>query len=396
MTNNVFFSVGEPSGDLHAASLIEALRANDSTIGVRGLGGSKMVDAGLQQDYDLTDLAVVGFVEVLPKLREFFRVKAMAKKIFLSEKIDAVVLVDFPGFNWHIAKLAQRSGIPVFYYLPPQLWAWGKWRIGKMKRSVDHVLCALPMEYEFFRQHGLDCELVGHPFFEHVQSHILDNAWLEAERRQSALRLAVLPGSRRREVENIFPLQLLIAEQLTKRFPNLQFEVACLNESFAAKCHEIAREKNMSHLPIRFHVNKTSEVIELCDCVLTKSGSVSLELLARQKAANVIYHGSRSTYEIATRLTDVKFMTLPNIIADREIIPEFLAIGKSTAIVSKVIESMSRLLGNVEARTQQIDALQSVYQQCGGDGASTRAANAIFDRMGWSKQTVEVTRRAAA
>ncbi len=137
MSKNIFFSVGEPSGDQHAGRLVSALREIDSTVNVRGFGGQKMREAGCQIDADLTQHAVFGLLEVLPQLREYFRLADQADAIFDRGQVDAVVLVNFPGFNWHIAKRAKRHGIPVYYYCPPQLWAWGGWRRRKMRRLVE-------------------------------------------------------------------------------------------------------------------------------------------------------------------------------------------------------------------------------------------------------------------
>jgi lipid-A-disaccharide synthase len=169
----IFFSVGEPSGDLHAANLIRSLQTSSERIGAvqprfRGFGGPRMRDAGCSLDFELTNLAVVGFAEVLPKLREFFRVADIASDVFERDRPDAVVLVDFPGFNWHIAKRAKKFGIPVFYYLPPQLWAWGSWRLRKMRATVDHVLCNLPFEPEWYAKRKMQVEYVGHPFFDEI------------------------------------------------------------------------------------------------------------------------------------------------------------------------------------------------------------------------------------
>ncbi len=144
MSQRIFFSVGEPSGDLHAAKLIRALQEQSPGIKCRGFGGPQMEEAGLACDFDLTRMAVIGLVEVFPKLREFFRIADQATDIFRQGLVDAVVLVDFPGFNWHIAKRAKKFGIPVYYYMPPQLWAWGSWRVRKLRRNVDRVLCNLP------------------------------------------------------------------------------------------------------------------------------------------------------------------------------------------------------------------------------------------------------------
>ncbi len=384
MTRRIFFSVGEPSGDLHAAGLIRELRKLDPTICAEGFGGPKMVEQGFDQHFDLTQLAVVGFVEVLPKLREFFRLKAQARHAFSKQQYDAVVVVDMPGFNWHIAAEAKKAGIPVFYYMPPQLWAWGQWRIHKMKRNVDHVLCALPVEQRYFQSHGMDATLVGHPFFEHVDSHPIDRNWVTDKHRENTSRLAILPGSRRRELMSIFPLQLEVLQQLHKDFPNYAFDVGCLNQKHSEIVRSIYREKTLQELPIEFHVNKTSEVIDASTCVLMKSGSVSLELLARRKPACVMYHASYSTYAIARMLTSVKHFSLPNIIANDEVVPEFLAIGKSRSILKKVIAETSNLMSSENARNRQVARLDSVRMLCGGNQAACNAAFAIQDRLRWS------------
>jgi lipid-A-disaccharide synthase len=377
----LFFSVGEPSGDQHAARLIESLVRQDANISVRGFGGSKMLAAGFKQDFDLTQLAVIGFAEVLPKLRHFFRIKEMARSIFANEKPDAIVLVDFPGFNWHIAALAKDKGVPVFYYMPPQLWAWGSWRIAKMKRTVDHVLCALPIEVDYFRSHGMHATLVGHPFFEHVQQQSLDQTWMNDRNSEGTKRIAVLPGSRRRELASIWPLQLKVIASLHQRFPNICFDIACLNEKHLHICKTIYEESKTVNLPIEFHAGKTSEAIEISHCVLMKSGSVSLEVLARRKAACVVYHASPSTYRIGRWLTNLKYFSLPNILADRMIVPEFLAIGRSTKIISEVIEAMTNLISDDAIWRAQLESLDEVHQMIGSESASTVASRVIIDRL---------------
>ncbi len=383
MPRRIFFSVGEPSGDLHAAGLIRELKKLDPFLDATGFGGPKMSAVGFDALYDLTQLAVVGFVEVLPKLREFFGLKAMAREQFKSQQYDAVVLVDMPGFNWHIAAEATKANIPVFYYMPPQLWAWGQWRIKKMKRTVNHVLCALPMEQRYFKGQGMDAELVGHPFFEHVDEHPLDQESTAKLLRRNRLRVAVLPGSRRRELESIFPLQLTVIQELHRRFPDYHFDVACLNEQHSAMCKSILDASEHRKLPIDIHTGKTSEVIAASTCVLMKSGSVSLELMARRKPACVIYQASHSTYALGKLLSSVKYISLPNIIANDAVVPEYLAIGASKRVLAPLIESMSELMGDDEARKRQIACLDAVRALCGGNQASSKAANAIFQRMRW-------------
>ena len=211
MPRSIFFSVGEPSGDQHAARLIREIHQLAPEIQCRGFGGADMRAAGCDIDVDLTQEAVVGLLEVLPKLRYFFKVAGQADQAFEHHDIDAVVLVDFPGFNWHIAKRAKRFGIPVYYYCPPQLWAWGGWRIRKMRRLIDHVLAVLPIEKKYFGHHGISTTYVGHPFFDAVHQSPLDQTILnrcEHDLAAGSRLVAVLPGSRNHEVHQNWPIFL--------------------------------------------------------------------------------------------------------------------------------------------------------------------------------------------
>ncbi|RMF41212.1 MAG: lipid-A-disaccharide synthase [Planctomycetota bacterium] len=383
---DLFFSVGEPSGDLHAARVMQHLPASTRS-SCRGFGGPQMAAQGCTIDYPLTQLAVVGFAEVLPKLREFVRVADMASDIFERWPPAGVVLVDFPGFNWHIAKRARQAGIPVLYYLPPQLWAWGGWRIKKMRKYVDHVLCALPIEYEWYAEHGMSCQYIGHPFFDSVAHQQLDAAFLRAWSAADDLLVAVLPGSRSREIRTIWPLQLEVIRELAARHRRVTFLVACLNQQHLDHCKSLLKPSDPSER-IKFYANRTSEIIEVADCGLMKSGSVSLEMMARGTPSVVMYHVSRSTYEFARRVVHVGWMTLPNLIAGTTVMPEFLAVGKQCGpTIERTIAAMDRLLGDREERTLRKLELARLTRRFGQPGASARAAQAICQQFGIAHAT---------
>ena len=385
MGQRLFFSVGEPSGDLHAANLIRAVQQISPSSTFRGLGGSRMIQAGLELDYDLTSLAVMGFAEVLPKLREFFRVADLAEQSFARGDVDGVVLVDFPGFNWHIARRAKKYGLPVFYYLPPQLWAWGGWRVKKMRRYVDHVLCNLPFETPWFQKRNVDAHYVGHPFFDAVAQQVLDVRFVEKWRDSKTLQVAVLPGSRDHEVHNFWPLQLEVIRKLAVKHPQTQFLVAAIKDSHALWCRSLMKASD-AKLPIHIFAGKTSEIIELSDCSLMKSGSVSLELMARGKPAAVMYHLSQSTYAMAKLLVKCKRMSLPNLIADHQVLPEFLSHGKLNSksalqSIEDVTQEMSRLLGDSAYRMTQRRNLNALASQFAKPGASNAAARFIMSKL---------------
>jgi lipid-A-disaccharide synthase len=381
----IFFSAGEPSGDLHTANLIRSLQDAAQRNGlppptVRGLGGPKMRDAGCALDFELTNLAVVGFAEVLPKLREFFRVADIASDVFARERPDAVVLVDFPGFNWHIAKRAKQLGIPVIYYLPPQLWAWGAWRLKKMRRTVDRVLCNLPFEPEWYAKRKMEVEYVGHPFFDEIAGRQLDAKFLAQWKPWDGLQVVVLPGSRSREVKSIWPMQLAAIRELSKRHPKTRFLVACYLDRHCLACQRMLKEAD-KELNVEFFFGRTSELIDIADCALMKSGSVSLEMMARQTPAVVVYHVSRSFYTIGRCLVRLNSMSLPNMIAGKTVMPEFLAVGGTAKATGQAIEAMDRLLSSREAREAQSGELRALADRYARGGASDRAANAILNHL---------------
>jgi lipid-A-disaccharide synthase len=381
----LFFSVGEPSGDLHASNLIRCLKGIAPDCEARGFGGPRMLQAGLQQDFDLTQMAVVGIAEVIPKLRDFFRLADQAEACFERGLVDAVVLVDFPGFNWHIAKRAKKYGLPVYYYLPPQLWAWGSWRVQKMKRWVDHVLCNLPFEQEWFASHGVPATFVGHPFFDAVAETLLDTRFMRRWGTDERIQVAVLPGSRNHEVHHNWPLQLAVIRKLAERFPDVEFLVAALKSSHADWCQSQLSASD-AKLPIQIFTNKTSEVIELSDCVLMKSGSVSLEIMARAKPAVVMYHVSHMTYYLAKLLVRCKSISLPNLIAGEMILPEHISHGsiRSTSAVASIqgiTEDLSLLIANAAARQDQQQRLRQLANRVAALGANRNAAQFIASRF---------------
>ena len=196
----IFFSAGEPSGDLHGANLIRQLQARCPGLQAVGYGGPKMAEAGCQLHADLTALAVMWFARVLVNLHKFWGLVSRADRYFRHHRPDAVVLIDYPGLNWWIARRAKVHGIPVFYYSPPQIWAWARWRVKKMRRLVDHVLCSLPFEEAWFRRHGCNATFVGHPFFDEVRRYPYDEQFIAEHRGRPGPLVVILPGSRTQEV----------------------------------------------------------------------------------------------------------------------------------------------------------------------------------------------------
>ena len=393
VAQKIFFSVGEPSGDLHASKLIANLKRALPQFQLEGLGGPLMRESGCHLHYELTNLAVVGIAEVLPKLREFFRVADLAEAQFKSGDVKAVVLVDFPGFNWHIAKRAKKYGIPVIYYLPPQLWAWASWRVSKMRRWVDHVLCNLPFEPAWYQQRGIKVHDVGHPFFDEVKQRQLDMRFLERYQNSRHPLVAVLPGSRGHEVTRNWPVQLEVIRRLNRDFPQARFLVAGYKPQQASWCRGQLTATD-EKLPIDFCVGKASEIIEICDVAMMVSGSVSLEVMARKTPAVVQYRHTRLTCWLGKSLASCKYISLPNLIADKEIMKEFIHTGSVEAAAADIYRETHKLLAD-SAEYARVEAeLEQLTQRYAQPGATVRATRVILELLGLSEQQIAVSRAA--
>ncbi|MCA8993379.1 MAG: lipid-A-disaccharide synthase [Planctomycetaceae bacterium] len=386
----IFFSVGEPSGDQHAAHLMHALRAKSPDIEFCGFGGPEMQQAGLDCLYQLTDLAVMGIGKVLPLIGKFYSLYGKAKEYFRTQRPDAVVLVDFPGFNWWVASAAKSEGIPVLYYCAPQLWAWGAWRISKVRKYVDHILSTLPFEAEWYRERGVSVEYVGHPFFDEVAEQELDAATLLKLKGHHGRCVAILPGSRKQEVENNFPSMLAVIRELSAKHPDVRFAVACYKEWHEDRCRELISNGH-EDLPIDLYTGKTSEVIEGADCCLMVSGSVSLELLARKTPAIVMYKGSILLWAIAHLLLTVKYMSLPNLIAGRDLMPEFPFAFNIKGEQQRIAQRLDEWLSNADVLQQRRDELSALADEIVQAGGVQQAAASILSYL----NVAEPMRRAA-
>jgi lipid-A-disaccharide synthase len=380
----IFFSVGEPSGDLHGSRLMRELQRRHPGVECVGFGGPLMEREGGNFLFRLTEMAVMGFIAVIPMLWKFYQLYRRAKRNLAEQRPDAVILIDFPGFNWWIAKAAKRQGIPVFYYLPPQLWGWAPWRVKRVKKFVDHVLCALPFEQEWFRQHGVTAtEYVGHPFFDEVAERTIDRRFIASVtsgKAGVAPLVAILPGSRGHEVRQNFPVQLEIMQRLYRCLPGVQFVVANYKESQRDLCKQLLKEKS-AKLPVRFFVGRTSDLIEACDAGLLCSGSVSLEFLARAKPAVVVYRIPRLYHRVAKFVLTCRFITLPNLMADRMLYPEYLTSGDPAPVVEDATNVLLRWLIDGRAAAEVTAAITTLRSRHGASGATSKAAAAILRKI---------------
>jgi lipid-A-disaccharide synthase len=376
----IFFSVGEPSGDQHAAHLIAELRRRRPDIECVGYGGPLMERAGCRLNYPLTNLAVMGFIRVIPMLWKFVKLARKARRILQETRPDAVVLVDFPGFNWWIARYAKRLDIPVFYYLPPQLWAWASWRVERIRKFVDHVLCGLPFEETWYAKQGIKVEYVGHPFFDEVADHVLDAGFLESHAETDIRDIGILPGSRHQEVVRNFPVMLEVMRRLHRAHHDIRFLIACYKPAHRMLCEKMVQE-SANDLPIELHVGRASEIIERATCCLMVSGSISLEILARGTPTVVVYRMSRITAWIGQRLVKCRFISLPNLFDDRAILPEFPSTGKLKHDIHAMKGILSGWLSDHSLWELSHGELTRVRDRFIATGATARTADCILTHL---------------
>jgi lipid-A-disaccharide synthase len=376
----IFISAGEPSGDLHAANLIHSLRRVYPDAQFDGFGGEKMAAAGANLRYPLVNLAVMWFLSVLVNIVTFIRLIFKADRYFCDERPDAVVLVDYPGLHWWIAGRAKARGIPVFYFVPPQIWAWAGWRVNKVRKYIDQVLCSLPFEPAWYHARGVsNAVYVGHPYFDELKDRPLEQAFLAEQSAQTGSLVAILPGSRTQEVTRNLPEMVRAAAKLAKKRPDVRFAVACLHQRHQILAEEIiartlAVEDTQPGPMIAVHAARTPELIRLARVAWAVSGSVGLELMMEALPSVVLYKIKRFDLWVARWFIKSKYISLVNLLADDEVFPEYLTWRDVSDDLARWALSW---LDDSEARSQATSALVKLRTVVAKPGASDRAAQNI-------------------
>ncbi len=316
-----------------------------------------MAEAGADLLYPLVDLAVMWFLNVLLNLVTFIRLIFTADQYFRDERPDAVVLIDYPGLHWWIARRARARGIPVFYFVPPQLWAWAGWRVKKVRKYVDQVLCSLPFEPAWYQARGVDGAVyVGHPYFDELADRPLCEGFLAEQRRQPGDIVAILPGSRTQELMRNLPDMLRAAKELASRRPGVRFAIACLHERHKVLAERIIAESGInqgsnpeSRIPdpkVEVHAGRTPELIRLARVAWAVSGSVGLELMVEGLPAVVLYKVKQFDLWVARWFIKAKYISLVNLLADTEVFPEYLTWQDASGEMARWAEVW---LGDAEA-----------------------------------------------
>lgn len=368
----ILIVTGEASGDLHGANLAKALRAKDPQVSLAGIGGAAMEAAGVQLVCKMGQFDVMGMVGPLALLaiaRRFF----FMRRLFRSEPWDAVIFVDNPGLNLRYAYFAKGAGLRVFYYVAPQIWAWGPWRMYWIKKRVDQVLVILPFEKPLYDHAGMRCTFVGHPILDAV-SEAYDRATLRSRFgfSQDERVIGLLPGSRAHEVQALLPILLRAAEQLVHREPKTKFILAQASTIQDNLLHPLLRQ---GAVPVTLVKEQASEVMAVSDLVLVASGTATLQAAVVGTPMVLFYRTSAWEFWIAGFFIRVKWIGLVNLVAGRTVVPELL---QDNATGQRLYEEAVRILDDRRVYDEMKRDLATVRAALGEPGASARAAEAVL------------------
>jgi lipid-A-disaccharide synthase len=364
----IMMIAGEISGDNHTARVAAEILRQRPGAKLFGAGGPAMKAAGVELLIDLTEHAVVGLTDVLANYAKFRRLFWQLVRAAEKRKPDAVILTDYPGFNLRFAKQMKARNIPVFYYISPQVWAWGRGRVKEIPKLVDLMMVVFPFEKEFYCEHapGLKVEFVGHPVVEQ-----LSRDWCEMKREEDLV--ALLPGSREAEVERILPPMLGAARLLRRERPALRFELAAASEKVAALARTLAQGE-----PVEVRVGSARELMQRAAAGMVASGTATLECAFFGLPYALVYRVSWLTYAVARCLVTVDHLGIVNVMAGREIVPEFIQQRAQPELLARAV---SELLADRARRERMQRELAEAMATLEGERAAERAAAAALTAL---------------
>lgn len=368
MGDSIWVSAGEASGDMHGALVVKALQERAPEMRFVGMGGPAMVEAGFEKLFDISELSLMGFTEVLAHLP---RILKLMRRIYVRMKTErprAVVCIDSPDFNFFVVRMARRLRIPVFYYICPQVWAWRTGRVKFLRDKVDRVLCILPFEKPFLAQRGLDADYVGHPLTDQIPLADLD------EMETDPSHVLILPGSRRKEIETLFPEFLDAARLMHDMRPELTFTVV----RAPGVDRDTLREKMPDDLPIML-VEPESRYVQMrkSAAVIAASGTVTLETALVGTPTVVAYRLSPVTFKLGKLVVNVPYISLPNLILEEQVFPELL----QEEACAEVIAARALECIEPEVNAKLRSKLARLRRRVGEPGAAGRAADIILAGM---------------
>jgi len=329
----IFLSAAEPSADSHCAGLIKALRNQTDSIEFVGLGGEKMAEAGCKLIETTVGRAAMIY-NAFSKVPHYYMLLRRVKKYLLKNKPDMVIVCDSPAFNFHVAKAAKRAGIKTLFYVAPQLWAWASWRIGKLRKYCDKLACILPFEEDWFRQRSIEAEYVGNPLLDELETA---SAKSYTEFKPATAKIALLPGSRKAEIESLWQPMQQIVVRLKERFTNLEIITVAVDK----KKKTLLESPVLPDFESSYEIGSVVQIASKADFCIVASGSATLQVAAVGCPMVIMYQSSKLLWHlIGWWLVKTKHLSLVNILAGKELVPEFMPYFKSTEPITTVIEQM--------------------------------------------------------
>lgn len=375
-SKNVMIVAGEASGDLHGSNLVKAIHRIDPSVRFYGVGGVKLKEAGARLVASSSDMAVVGLTEVIFKIRFITKVMGLLKRSLRDSRPDLLILIDYPDFNLRLAKAAKKTGIKVFYYISPQVWAWRKKRIKKIEKIVDRMAVILPFEEQVYDRSRLEVSFVGHPLLDVAEKrYSKEDAQKKFSLRKGAKTVGILPGSRKNEVKKLLPEMLKAAEILSRKLVPIQFVLPLAD---TLNIDVVTKIINRYHVKVSVISDDIYDVIGVSDVAMVASGTATLEVALLETPMVIIYKVSPLSYYIGKKFIHVDNIGLVNIIAGRTIVPEFIQ-GEATSV--NMAEEIYDILTNSSRMERIKQELSMVRGKLGSPGAAGRAARLAYEMM---------------
>lgn len=365
---------GEASGDMHGAHLVRALQKLCPESEFTGLGGTQMRAAGVHLYDDLTRLAVVGFWEVVKHYAAIKKVFHLILKKIDETKPDAVILIDYPGFNLRLARELKKRKIKVIYYISPQVWAWKKNRVYFIQKYVDHMLVLFPFEQKFYAQFGVNVSFVGHPLVDTVYATMDKYSFLQSQNLDpEQYTIALLPGSRQKEIERLLPVMLDAASQIHKDFPNIQFLIVQAPTIERGTIESYTKNKPVSLCIVG---QNTYNCVHAADFCVVASGTATLETALLHKPMVIVYKTSFFTWLLAKMFVRIPYIGLVNVVAGKQIVPECV---QNNATGLRIADQIRQIMTNEIRLADMKSELSKVKSLLGSTNASERAAREIIN-----------------
>jgi lipid-A-disaccharide synthase len=385
MSKTIMISAGEASGDLHAANLVKSLHKIDPNIKITGMGGEKLRQVGASPLIDCSDIAVVGITEVLFNYRKILKVLNQLRDQLRSNPPDLLILVDYQEFNFKLAATAKECGVKVLFYISPQVWAWRPHRVHKIGKLIDMMAVLFPFEEKFYKEANVPVRFVGHPLVDEAKATKTKQQAINEYQLNTANKVVGLfPGSRKGEIKRVLPVQLETATLLKKTHPDLQFILPMAStldtDDFADNMGSI------KSLNIKLVKDNPYDVMQICDAIISASGTATLEM-ALMGIPNVItYKVSPLTFFIISRMITIEHIGLVNIISEESVIKEFI---QNNARADNIAHEVNKILTDNEYRNTMIEKLDQVKAKLGKKGGSDNIAQLAYEMLVGSPPSIQ-------